>query len=139
MDVNHKIAIFQGDNTIFNDAASVLKWVMNKVSLGATDTVMGKISFTQQRSFYKVKHYPIMMIIVLSLRRCFGATTKNGKVSPSPALVPNTRMPVCIIRPCLILCNQWTHSRAERSSGCCNRLNGHSRRSVPASRYRGSY
>jgi hypothetical protein len=31
---------FQGDNTIFNDAASVLKWVKNKVSLGATKTVM---------------------------------------------------------------------------------------------------
>ena len=55
MDVNHKIAIFQGDNTIFNDAASVLKWVMNKVSLGATETVMGKISFTQQLKFLQSK------------------------------------------------------------------------------------
>jgi hypothetical protein len=32
---------FQGDNTILNDAASVLKWIKHKVSLGATETVMG--------------------------------------------------------------------------------------------------
>ena len=38
----------QGNNTIFNDAASVLKWIENKVSLGATKTVMGKTSFTQR-------------------------------------------------------------------------------------------
>ncbi len=57
-------------------------------------------------SFYKVKHYSIMMIMVLSLRRCFGATTtKNGKVSPSPASVPNTRMPVlnALFQPSCIL------------------------------------
>jgi hypothetical protein len=32
---------FQGDNTNFNDATSVLKWIKHKVSLGATKTVMG--------------------------------------------------------------------------------------------------
>jgi hypothetical protein len=32
---------FQGDNTIFNDAASVLKRIKNKASLGTTKTVMG--------------------------------------------------------------------------------------------------
>ena len=32
------------------------------------------------------------MIMVFSLRRCFGTTAKNGKVSPSPASAPNTRM-----------------------------------------------
>ncbi len=43
-----------------------------------------------------------------------------------------------IIRPCLILCNQWTQSRAEQSSGCRNRWNGHCGRSVPASHNRGA-
>ena len=47
MNVNHKIDNFQGNNAIFNDAESVLKWIKNKVSLGTTETVMGKTSFTQ--------------------------------------------------------------------------------------------
>ena len=38
---------FQGGTNIFNDAASVLKWVENSVSLGANETVMGKTSFKQ--------------------------------------------------------------------------------------------
>ena len=60
MDMNHNIAIFQGGTNIFNDAASVLKWVENSVSLGANETVMGKTSFKQwlyDQWVCKVKHY----------------------------------------------------------------------------------
>jgi hypothetical protein len=37
----------RGGTNIFNDAASVLKWVETKVSLSANETVMGKTSFEQ--------------------------------------------------------------------------------------------
>jgi hypothetical protein len=51
---------FQGGTTIFNDAASILKWVKNQVFLGAIETVMGKTSFDEclyDQCVCKVKHY----------------------------------------------------------------------------------
>ncbi len=50
---------FQG-GTIFNDAASRLIWVENKVSLGANEMVMGKARFEQwlyDQCVCEVKHY----------------------------------------------------------------------------------
>jgi hypothetical protein len=41
MDKNCKTTVFQG-GTIYNDAASVLIWVKNQVSLCANKNVMGK-------------------------------------------------------------------------------------------------
>ncbi len=46
--------------TIFNDAASGLIWVENQVSLGANETVMGKVHFKQwfyDQCVCEVKHY----------------------------------------------------------------------------------
>ena len=46
--------------TIYNDAASGLIWVENQVSLGASETIMGKERFEQwlyDIACVKVKHY----------------------------------------------------------------------------------
>jgi hypothetical protein len=46
--------------TIYNDATSGLIWVENQVSLGASETIMGKVRFKQwlyDIACVKVKHY----------------------------------------------------------------------------------
>jgi hypothetical protein len=50
---------FQG-GMIYDDAASGLIWVENQVSLGVSETVMGKAHFEQwlwDMAYAKVKHY----------------------------------------------------------------------------------
>jgi hypothetical protein len=47
---------YQG-GTIFNDAASGLIWVENKVSLGANKMVMGKMQWFYDQCVCKIKHY----------------------------------------------------------------------------------
>ncbi len=43
--------------TIYNDAASGLIWVENQVSLGASETIMGKERWLYDIACVKVKHY----------------------------------------------------------------------------------